>query len=69
MREGVILSIVLLFSILFAGCVTTSQEAYNLKRAEIEEKCRIQLGWDDPICKYLDDEAVESLGGGDTWQR
>lgn len=62
MRKAVVLRVSLFFSVLIFGCVTTSWEAYNLKKTNIERKCRIQLGWDGPMCKYLDDDAVESIG-------
>jgi|GEM_PF-3502282 hypothetical protein len=59
------LALLLVFGLFFlGGCVTTSQEVHRVQRADIEHKCRIQLGWDDPICASLDDDAVESIGAG-----
>jgi preprotein translocase subunit SecG len=54
---------VLCLSIIPLACVTTSQETYDLKQAEREELCRVRFGWNDPMCKFMDQDALTSGGG------
>lgn len=61
-EDGVDACGILCLSTLTAGCVATSQEVYGVRKAEIEEKCRLGLGWYDSTCKFLDANAAEAGG-------
>jgi hypothetical protein len=51
-----------------SACATTSSREVatqfeDEKRAQAEQTCRIRMGWDDPMCKLIDEDAAQSMGG------